>query len=159
MLIKKLILNNFRQFIGEQEITFSTDKERNVTVLIGVNTSGKTTFVRAFEWILYAKNEFDDKILLNKNVADNLKAGDTAYVSGKLFIEHNGMDYEISRRQQYTCTGNGVRPSNSESAIEYMQPDGQTKTKLESEFSRNIEMILPRNLSSYFFWRRACWRH
>lgn len=151
MLIKKLILNNFRQFIGEQEITFSTDKEQNVTVLIGVNTSGKTTFVRAFEWILYAKNEFDDKILLNKNVTDNLRAGDTAYVWGKLFIEHNGMDYEITRRQQYTCTGNGVRPSNSESSIEYMQPDGQTKTKLESEFSTNIERILPRNLSSYFF--------
>ena len=151
MLIKKLVLNNFRQFIGEQEITFSTDREQNVTVLIGVNTSGKTTFVRAFEWILYAKNEFDDKILLNKNVADNLRAGDTAYVSGKLFIEHNGLDYEISRRQQYTCTGSGIRPSNSESSIEYMQPDGQTKTKLESEFSKNIERILPRNLSSYFF--------
>lgn len=151
MLIKKLVINNFRQFIGEQVITFSTDKKRNVTVLIGVNTSGKTTFVRAFEWILYAKNEFDDKILLNKNVADNLHMGDTAYVSGKLFIEHNGMDYEISRRQQYTCTGTGVRPSNSECSIEYMQQDGQTKTKLESEFNSNIARILPRELSSYFF--------
>ena len=52
MLIKKLILHNFRQYIGTQEIEFSTDSERNVTVLIGVNTSGKTTLVRAFEWIL-----------------------------------------------------------------------------------------------------------
>ena len=51
MLIKKLVLHNFRQYIGTQEIEFSTDSERNVTVLIGVNTSGKTTLVRAF--VLY----------------------------------------------------------------------------------------------------------
>ena len=56
MLIKKLKLKNFRQYIGEQEIQFSTDREKNVTVLIGVNTSGKTTLVRAFEWILYNTN-------------------------------------------------------------------------------------------------------
>ena len=41
MLIKKLILHNFRQYIDTQEIAFSTDPDRNVTVLIGVNTSGK----------------------------------------------------------------------------------------------------------------------
>ena len=55
-----MTLRNFRQFIGEQTIIFSTDAERNVTVLIGRNTAGKTTFVRAFEWILYNdKNGFD----------------------------------------------------------------------------------------------------
>ena len=62
MLIKKLRLKNFRQYIGEQVIEFSTEREKNVTVLIGVNTSGKTTLIRAFEWILYNKNEFDDKM-------------------------------------------------------------------------------------------------
>ena len=39
MLIKKLELENFRQYIGNQTIEFSTDREKNVTVLIGVNTS------------------------------------------------------------------------------------------------------------------------
>ena len=77
MLIKKLRLKNFRQYIGEQVIEFSTDREKNVTVLIGVNTSGKTTLIRAFEWILYNKNEFDDKNLLNKNVADGMQMGET----------------------------------------------------------------------------------
>ena len=59
MLIRKLTLDDFRQYIGHQEITFSTNGERNVTVLIGMNTAGKTTFVRAFEWILYNKIDFD----------------------------------------------------------------------------------------------------
>ena len=70
MLIKKLELENFRQYIGNQTIEFSTEREKNVTVLIGVNTSGKTTLVRAFEWVLYGTNEFDDKNLLNKKEAN-----------------------------------------------------------------------------------------
>lgn len=151
MLIKKLILHNFRQYIGTQEIVFSTDKKKNVTVLIGVNTSGKTTLIRAFEWILYNKNEFDDKILLNKNVADNMQTGETQAVHGILFLEHNGKEYEILRKQIYTCTGSGVRLSTASADIMYLQADGQTKTKIGSDFSANIERILPRALSSYFF--------
>lgn len=155
MLIKKMKLKNFRQYIGEQEIVFSTDKEKNVTVLIGVNTSGKTTLVRAFEWILYNTNEFDDKNLLNKNIADNMHMGETQAVEGTLVIEHEGasgdmITYEITRKQVYTCTGATVRASISESKISYIQPDGQTKT-LDTDFNTNIERILPRKLASYFF--------
>lgn len=151
MLIKKLILHNFRQYIDTQEIAFSTDPDRNVTVLIGVNTSGKTTLVRAFEWILYNKNDFDDKNLLNKNVADSMQVGETQAVWGTLTLEHNGKEYEITRKQVYTCTGSSIRPSISNATIMYLQPDGQTKTQIGSDFDSNIERILPRALSSYFF--------
>ena len=48
MIIQSIEMNNFRQYVGKQKIEFSTDKEKNVTVLIGVNTSGKTTIIRAF---------------------------------------------------------------------------------------------------------------
>ena len=151
MLIKRLILKNFRQYIGEQKIDFSTDREKNVTVLIGVNTSGKTTLIRAFEWILYNKNDFDDKNLLNKNVADGMQMGETQAVRGNLIIEHEGVEYEIIREQIYTCTGSNVRPSVSKAYINYLQPDGQTRTQIGSDFDTNIERILPRALSSYFF--------
>jgi DNA sulfur modification protein DndD len=50
MILHKLEMYNFRQYIGKQNVEFSADPEKNVTVLIGVNTSGKTTIVRAFEW-------------------------------------------------------------------------------------------------------------
>lgn len=151
MLIEKLTLNNFRQYIGEQTIEFSTDRERNVTVLIGVNTSGKTTLIRAFEWILYNKVEFEDKMLLNSNVAGNMQPGETKEVKGTLTIEHNGTTYEITRTQLYTCTGKTVRANPSRTTMMYLQPDGQTKTKVESDFEANIERILPKNLSNYFF--------
>ena len=53
MLLKSLKLKDFRQFKGEQEITFSTDPVRNVTVIMGENGSGKTTLAQAFTWCLY----------------------------------------------------------------------------------------------------------
>lgn len=156
MLIKKLELENFRQYIGNQTIEFSTDREKNVTVLIGVNTSGKTTLVRAFEWVLYGTNEFDDKNLLNKNVAENMQVGETKAVKGALTIEHESetgetITYVIERKQIYTCTGTSVRANVSEAKISYLQPDGQTKTKLETDFYTNVERILPRRLANYFF--------
>ena len=156
MLIKKLELENFRQYIGSQTIEFSTDREKNVTVLIGVNTSGKTTLVRAFEWVLYGTNEFDDKNLLNKNVAENMQVGETKAVKGALTIEHDSgtgepITYVIERKQIYTCTGTSVRANVSEAKISYFQLDGQTKTILNTDFNTNIEKILPRRLANYFF--------
>ncbi len=156
MLIKKLELENFRQYIGSQTIEFSIDREKNVTVLIGVNTSGKTTLVRAFEWVLYGTNEFDDKNLLNKNVAENMQVGETKAVKGVLTIEHDSgtgepITYVIERKQIYTCTGTSVRANVSEAKLSYFQPDGQTKTILNTDFYTNVERILPRRLSGYFF--------
>ena len=44
MLLQSIELQNFRQFINEK-IDFSTDPERNVTLIIGENGTGKTTLV------------------------------------------------------------------------------------------------------------------
>ncbi|MEG0834523.1 MAG: AAA family ATPase [Christensenellaceae bacterium] len=152
MLIKSIELNDFRQFIGRQVIEFSTDPQKNVTVLIGVNTSGKTTLIKAFEWILYEQHGFEDPILLNKNVVDNMKIGEIHDVMGILTLNHNGKEYEIKRTYTYTCIDNQkVRLSIKSEDICYLQADGQTKTKIESEFRTNIERILPETLSSYFF--------
>lgn len=152
MLIKRIELDNFRQFIGHQEIVFSTDKAHNVTVLIGKNTSGKTTLIRAFEWILYNKKDFDDKILLNKSIAENLNSSETCEVKGVLYIEHDGSEYVISRKENYTGTNSGyVRAAASIAKIEKLQADGQTKILIDTSFDQNIERILPRNLSNYFF--------
>lgn len=163
MTIHKLTLVNFRQFIGEQTVYFSTDKERNVTVFVGDNTSGKTTFINAFQWILYDNTAFTDKILLNKNVANGMSVGERQSVCGTLVIEHDGMTYEISRKTDYVCSSakytdaSGqeqdavVKFDKSGKTISYLQSDGQTKTKIESQFEENIERILPKDLSEYFF--------
>ena len=49
MLLQSIELQNFRQFINEK-IDFSTDPERNVTLIIVENGTGKTTCAQAFFW-------------------------------------------------------------------------------------------------------------
>ena len=48
MLIKKITLRNFRQYMNT-EISFSTDPEKNVTLIKGDNGTGKTTLAQAFQ--------------------------------------------------------------------------------------------------------------
>ena len=39
MIIKSITIENFRQYKNKNVIEFSTDPEKNVTVILGVNTS------------------------------------------------------------------------------------------------------------------------
>ena len=45
MKFKSIKMTNFMRYKGEHEIIFSCDPEKNVTVVLGDNTFGKTTFV------------------------------------------------------------------------------------------------------------------
>lgn len=166
MIIHKLEMYNFRQFIGLQEVSFSTDPEKNVTVLIGVNTSGKTTIIRAFEWCLYGKNGFDDPVLLNSEVRENMNRGDTQEVWVSVTFSHNDSNgekiYTLKRKYTYLCNertksdgklfvGLNKKPE-EDLSLTYLQADGQTKTAIRREnISESINRVLPQDLSDYFF--------
>lgn len=165
MIIHRLEMFNFRQYIGHQSIEFSTDPEKNVTVLIGVNTSGKTTIIRAFEWCLYAKNGFDDPVLLNSEVRDNMNPGDKQDVWVSITFSHadsNGEKlYTLKRVFTYECSDrtkadgklevNLSKPTEDVS-LTYLQADGQTKTPIRKEnIYESIDRVLPEDLSDYFF--------
>lgn len=166
MIIHKLAMYNFRQYIGGQEVEFSTDTDKNVTVLIGVNTSGKTTIIRAFEWCLYAKNGFEDPVLLNSEVRDNMNVGDMQEVWVAVTFSHQDSNgekmYTLKRKYTYLCNertkadgklfvGLNKRPE-EDLSLTYLQADGQTKTAIRREnISESINRVLPQDLSDYFF--------
>ena len=166
MIIHKLEMYNFRQYIGLQEVEFSTHPEKNVTVLIGVNTSGKTTIIRSFEWCLYSKNGFEDSVLLNSDVRNNMNVGDTQDVWVAITFSHedsNGQKmYTIKRKYTYLCNertkaegklvvGLNKKPV-EDLSLTYLQADGQTKTAIRREnISESIDRVLPQDLSDYFF--------
>ena len=166
MIIHKLEMYNFRQYIGLQTVEFSTDPDKNVTVLIGVNTSGKTTIIRAFEWCLYGKNGFEDTVLLNSEVRNNMNVGDTQDVWVAVTFSHedsNGQKmYTLKRKFTYLCNERtraegklvvGVNKKPVEDlTLEYLQADGQTKTAIRREnILESIDRVLPQDLSDYFF--------
>ncbi len=166
MIIHKLEMYNFRQYISMQEIEFSTEPDKNVTVLIGVNTSGKTTIIRAFEWCFYAKNNFEDPVLLNSEVRDNMNVGDTQEVWVAVTFSHQDSNgdkmYTLKRKFTYLCNertkadgklyvGLNKKPE-EDLSLTYLQADGQTKTTIRREnISESIDRVLPQDLSDYFF--------
>jgi len=60
MLLHKLKLVNFRQFYSDTTvIEFSTDTDKNITLIHGENGVGKTTLLNAVLWCLYEKLTHD----------------------------------------------------------------------------------------------------
>lgn len=153
MLLKSMSLSNFRQFNGAQTITFSTDTERNVTVIMGENGSGKTTLAQAFTWCLYGDTDFDDQNVLNKVVAQDIGPSGEAMVQVKLSMAHMGIDYVLTREQKYTTdsTGNLKRPNNTTFKIQYKNADGQQDFVKDTEVDLRMREILPKELAKYFF--------
>ena len=92
MLLRSIKLENFRQFVDEQ-IDFSTDPEQNVTLIIGENGTGKTTFAQAFFWCLYGETSFTDKILLNRTISEKMTPDQKAVVKVTLKLVHGSAEY------------------------------------------------------------------
>jgi DNA sulfur modification protein DndD len=153
MLLKNMSLTNFRQFKGTQSISFSVNPEKNVTVIMGENGSGKTTLAQAFTWCLYGATDFDDQVVLNKAIAQNIGSNGEATVQIKISMVHLGVDYTMTREQKYMTDsrGNLKRPNNTVFKIQYKNSDGQQEFIKESEVELRMKEILPKELAKYFF--------
>ncbi len=107
MLIKSLKMLNFRQFKGTTKVDFSCDQEKNVTIILGDNTYGKTTLLQAFNWCFYGFAQFDHNpnMLLNYEVGSDMANGDVQNVEVEITLLHEDLEYYVSRTQKYTCAG------------------------------------------------------
>ncbi len=154
MLIKSIKMNNFRQYKGEQSLSFIKGKESNVTVILGDNTSGKTTLLQAFNWCLYGKARFDtSNFLLNYEVSKSLSMGRQSTVKVELEIIHGDVEYTVTREQVYSRKVNDVIGAMSELKVDIKDPDHnyQTDTIEDLKAQEKVNEILPQELSDYFF--------
>lgn len=151
MLLKSIKLENFRQF-ADGQIDFSTDPAQNVTLIIGENGTGKTTFAQAFFWCLYGETTFTDKNLLNRNVSESMTPDQTETVKVVLTLTHGSADYQIIRTQEYKKSySNKVQGANTVLNISVKSADGNTRYLKPLECETEIKKILPKELSHYFF--------
>lgn len=152
MLLKSLRLHNFRQYKGTQVVCFSADPEKNVTVILGDNTYGKTTLLQSFYWCFYGKVQLDNPDdLLNYDVMNELAAGDSEDVEVEIELEHKGLDYTITRTRTYSNTGGKIQAGLAHVSMGYRRDDGQTEPVKDARIETTIKQILPEGLSSYFF--------
>ena len=76
---------NFMRYKGENEIEFSRDDKKNVTVVLGDNTVGKTTIAQAFRWALYGE-------IINITIINATSNGGSLKVSKDGLVNYAGWD-------------------------------------------------------------------
>lgn len=153
MLLKSLLIKDFRQFKGKQQISFATDNNRNVTMIMGDNGTGKTSLAQVFTWCLYGETSFEDKILLCKATSASMLTNTEETVRAELTVEHNGTEYTIISEQKYRKDGGGtIRASGQRSFdIAFKKPDGTRDYVKQLDTEIRMKEILPKELSKYFF--------
>ncbi len=152
MLLQSIKLLNFRQFRNES-IDFAGGADgKNVTIIIGENGTGKTTFAQAFFWCLYGETEFSDKSMLNKMVATEMRPGQDVKVQVELKLHHGEVDYTLIREQVYRKdNANRIKADNTVFDIATKDASGNTTYVKKSQCESEVKSILPKELSRYFF--------
>lgn len=95
MIIKDIIIKNFRSYYGENKFTFSD----GLTLIIGDNGDGKTTFFEALQWLfetMVERNTIDNASEMRKS---KLEIGESDEVYVAMTFDHDG---EKSIEKYYT---------------------------------------------------------
>lgn len=102
MIIKKIIINNFRSYYGENTFEFS----EGLTLIIGGNGDGKTTFFEALEWLFNTSLEIKEISNISEMRKNELTVGecDVMYVS--VIFDHLG-EKEVTKSLSFEKMSDG----------------------------------------------------
>jgi DNA sulfur modification protein DndD len=153
MILKSLEAQNFRQF-RDISLGFSTDPEKNVTVIHGQNGSGKTTLMNAFLWVLYEdlRSLENQDQLVNQGAFLETESGESVQIEVVLEFEHDDRHHTVTRRhtvQKRSEDDQTGQVIDEELTVEYLNERGEV-VEPNTEL-RYIRQIIPRDLSDLFF--------
>ncbi len=118
MIIKNIILNNYRLYKGENRIDFTPDNEKNIFLISGQNGFGKTTFLHSLIWCLYGKLMTEVEAEVRKDISTN---GYNAFLKGNLNneikAEVEGLDDQI--KEEIKKRGYSADTENLKSFTQY----------------------------------------
>jgi DNA sulfur modification protein DndD len=98
MKFKSIKLHNFMRYKDDNELMFSTDVKKNVTVVLGNNTFGKTTLAQAFRWGLYEQfndtnyTKKKDIVILNNEVIAQMTTSSTQDAYVEIVLKHDDIN-------------------------------------------------------------------
>ncbi|MCD6371870.1 MAG: AAA family ATPase, partial [Candidatus Aenigmarchaeota archaeon] len=157
MRIRKIVLTNYRQYKGRQEISFGFEKDKNINIIVGVNGSGKTNLLNALTWCLYGREEHLAEVsvhheMLNDSVRAALKPGETAEVSVEIILENEeGWGFRVVRRKLFLKgKENNISSVNEEQTAFIKLPHKKDWDPRAPEFIINYK-ILPEGVKDFFF--------
>lgn len=170
MRFQQIQLQDYRQFFGEQTLTFASGKEGNITLINGANGAGKTHLFEAMNWCLYGEYIQNRGAIVSKEKAVTVNFGEEIDCTVSIWYSHEGSDYVVVRRGRAKKIRLGSRTSQNEKDTEglakykgftlQMLPPKEDdfrvfrKTpagaKELSDPSMTIDRALPQNARQYF---------
>lgn len=114
MIIKKVSINNFRSYYGNNEFEFKD----GLTLIIGDNGDGKTTFFEALEWLFNTSTE--DVKTSNISAKRKRELGEDEHdrVSVSIVFQHDDGDKIVEKSFRFTNI-NGVIKTDDFSFVGY----------------------------------------
>jgi DNA sulfur modification protein DndD len=155
LILKKLVINNFRQYLGRQELIFASQKQKNVTIIHGENGFGKTCFLNALLWGFYGADGLTKDLpqaehIIPDSVRENSvnPSGDVSSI--EISFKHGDREFtlvrSISLSEERASKG---QKANLNLAIQHL--DGQTTNSDNREAQKIIDSILPKDLRELVF--------
>lgn len=102
MIIKKIVITNFRSYYGENTFELSN----GLTLIIGGNGDGKTTFFEALEWLLNTSLEIKELSNVSEMRKSELSIGEVDTMSVSMLFEHNG-EKEVTKSLTFEKMSDG----------------------------------------------------
>lgn len=161
MILEKMSVENFRQFNSRQEIIFATgEKNKNVTVIYGLNGRGKTSLYRALMFCLYGEKKLAQdseesvkEISLVNKVALNESAGQNKAVEALVEIEfsHKDEKYILKRALLGMISEDEEYEEPGEVVLKIIKKDGNADIcKDTDKINQIINGILDKRVREYF---------
>ncbi len=153
MILKSIDIRNFRQF-RDVSLEFSTDSEKNVTIIHGQNGSGKTTLMNAFLWVLYEdlRSLENAEQLVNQGAFLEIDPSESIPIEVTLEFEQDGRHHTVTRRhvvEKRSEEDQVGQVIGEDLTVEYLNDRGEV-VEPNTEL-RYIRQIIPRDLSDLFF--------
>lgn len=169
------------RYKGDNELLFSTDDEKNVTVVLGDNTFGKTTLAQAFRWGLYetlndtSYTKKKDVVLLNNEVAAEMKINQVKDVSVEIVVINEEGEVKFTRKASFNRKSAsindisvkqlGITQLTMQRRKEGVWGDiiNNSGSNIESKkykagcVQEAIDNMFPQSLSNYFFFDGERW--
>lgn len=164
MFLDYIEINNFRPYYGNQKIDFGYTDDKNLTIILADNGSGKTSLVNALTWCLYGRELHDVR---NKSEPlYNLKAAEEAEINNydeiKVMVkirfyyfdeDLNKKFFTITREISYRQWIDEQWSSEYDS---YVIVDETGKEPMDRDLAQyEIDNKIPEDMFQYFFFNGA----
>ena len=149
MIIKRLTLNNFGVYAGQNSFEFTSDKP--IVLVGGMNGRGKTTFLEAILLALYGSNSIAYKESNYSTYGKYLRS----YINKSSWSQQASVELEFvmseSTGRNYLISRERDSLSRRTSETITVKENGQYSEFLTKNWAMFIENILPSALSSFYF--------